>query len=144
MQPLRPLCLCGCFPEQYLTTETQRTQRLHREECKLGHYLVACSVLVGSPMPDWNTDEIRAVHFRMHKAEGVLFQNALVRAAEVCKLNTFPVYEKELMTEASSQFGTRTDRFLKNIAALGKTVGPPWGKDQQDAALIALIALQNT
>jgi len=95
-------------------------------------------------MPDWNTDEILAGHFRMHKAEGVLFQNALVRAAEVCKLNTFPVYEKELMTEASSQFGTRTDRFLKNIAALGKTVGPPWGKDQQDAVLIALIALQNT
>jgi hypothetical protein len=106
--------------------------------------VVACSVLVGSPMPDWNTDEILAVHFRMHKAEGVLFQNALVRAAEVCKLNTFPVYEKELMTEASSRFGTRTDRFLKNIAALGKTVGPPWGKDQKDAALIALIALQNT
>jgi hypothetical protein len=106
--------------------------------------VVACSVVVGSPMPDWNTDEILAVHFRMHKAEGVLFQNALVRAAEVCKLNTFPVYEKELMTEASSRFGTRTDRFLKNIAALGKTVGPPWGKDQKDAALIALIALQNT
>src|SRR6185503_186873 len=32
------MCLCGCFSEQYLTTETQRTQRLHREECKLGHY----------------------------------------------------------------------------------------------------------
>ena len=106
--------------------------------------VVACSVLVGSPMPDWNTDEILAVHFRMHKAEGVLFQNALVRAAEACKLNTFPVYEKELMMEASSQLGTRTDLFLKNIAALGKTVGPPWGKDQKDAALIALIALQNT
>jgi hypothetical protein len=105
--------------------------------------VVACSVLVGSPMPDWNTDEILAVHFRMHKAEGVLFQNALVRAAEVCKLNTLPVYEKELMMEASSQLGTRTDLFLKTIAALGKTVGPPWGKDQKDAALIALIGLQN-
>lgn len=106
--------------------------------------VVACSVLVGSPMPDWNTDEILAVHFRMHKAEGVLFQNAIVRAAEACKLNTVPVYEKELMAEASGQFGTPTDLFLKNIAALGKTVGPPWGKDQKDAALIALIALQNT
>jgi len=103
--------------------------------------VVACSVLVGSPMPDWNTDEILAVHFRMHKAEGALFQNALVRAAEVCKLHTIPVYEKELMVQASSQFGTHTDLFLKNIAALGKTVGPPWGKDQKDAALVALMAL---
>src|SRR6185437_8044735 len=30
--PLCSLCLCGCFFEQFLTTETQRTQRLHREE----------------------------------------------------------------------------------------------------------------
>ena len=105
--------------------------------------VVACSVLVGSPLPNWNTDEILAVHFRMHKAEGALFQNALVRSAEVCKLDMIPVYEKELMVEASSQLGTQTDLFLKNIAALGKTVGPPWGKDQKDAALIALMALYN-
>lgn len=103
--------------------------------------VVACSVLVGAPMPDWNTDEILAVHFRMHKAEGALFQNALVRAAEMSKLHTIPVFEKELTVEASGQLGTRTDLFLKNIAALGKTVGPPWGKDQKDAALIALMAL---
>jgi len=31
-------------------------------------------------MPDWSTDEILAVHFRMHKAEGELFRDALVRA----------------------------------------------------------------
>src|SRR5690349_19072923 len=32
VQSLCSLCLCGCFFEQFLTTETQRTQRLHREE----------------------------------------------------------------------------------------------------------------
>ena len=32
VQPLCSLCLCGCFPKQSLTTETQRTLRLHREE----------------------------------------------------------------------------------------------------------------
>jgi hypothetical protein len=31
---------------------------------------------------------------------------------------------------------------LKRVAALGKSVGPPWGKDQKDAALAAMIALQ--
>jgi hypothetical protein len=30
VQPLRSLCLCGSFYEEYLTTETQRPQRLHR------------------------------------------------------------------------------------------------------------------
>lgn len=104
--------------------------------------VVGCAVLVGTPMPAWSTDEILAVHFRMHKAEGVLFQNALVRAAEKCKLNTLPVFEKELMALASSQLGTRADRLVKQIAFLGKSVGPPWGKDQKDAALAALMAIR--
>jgi hypothetical protein len=104
--------------------------------------VAGCAVLVGSPMPDWSTDEILAVHFRMHKAEGVLFQNVLVRAAEKCKLNTLPVPEKELMSLASTQLGTRPDLLVKKIVALGKSVGPPWGKDQKDSALVAFMALQ--
>ncbi|HJP95251.1 MAG TPA: hypothetical protein VJ875_25090 [Pyrinomonadaceae bacterium] len=94
--------------------------------------VVGCSVLVGSPMPDWSTDEILAVHFRMHKAEGVLFQNALLSAAETCELNPLPVFEKELPAE-----------HVKKIAELGKSVGAPWGKDQKDAALAAIMVLSN-
>jgi len=105
--------------------------------------VIGCSVLVGTAMPDWNTDEILAVHFRMHKAEGVLFQNALVQAAERCKLNTLTVLEKELMLNASSHLGTPSDLLVKKIAELGKSVGAPWGKDQKDAALAAIMALNN-
>ena len=103
--------------------------------------VAGCSVLVTTPMPDWNTDEILAVHFRMHKAEGVLFQNVLVQAAEKCKLNVLSVLEKELMAQALTQIGIPVDLLVKKIAALGKLVGPPWAKDQKDAALIALMAL---
>src|SRR5713226_7640204 len=39
------------------------------------HQVVACAVLVGAGMPDWSVDEILAVHFRMHKAEGELFRD---------------------------------------------------------------------
>ena len=78
--------------------------------------VAGCAVLVGTPMPDWTTEEILAVHFRMHKAEGALFQNALVRAAEKCKLNTLPVLEKELMTQAPSQLGSETDLLVKKIS----------------------------
>lgn len=106
--------------------------------------VVGCAILVGTPMPDWTTDEILAVHFRMHKAEGALFQNALVRAAEKCKLNTLPVLEKELMTQAQSQFGRDSDHLVKTIAQLGKSVGPPWVKDHKDATLAALMALART
>ena len=95
--------------------------------------VTGCSVLVGTPMPDWNTDEILAVHFRMHKAEGVLFQNVLLRAADQCRLKTLPVLDKDLMAQA----GDLTEK----IAGLRKSIGPPWGKDQKDAALVALMLL---
>ena len=41
---------------------------------------------MANPMPDWSVEEILAVHFRMHKAEGVLFRDALVEAANACGL----------------------------------------------------------
>ena len=94
----------------------------------------ACGVLVGRPMPDWSVDEILAVHFRMHKAEGALFRDVLLHAAAVCGLRPVAVPEKH----------TDGDRSLQDtIATLGRSAGPPWGKDQKDAALAALIALNH-
>ena len=61
-----------------------------------GHELAACAVLVNEPMPDWSVAEILAVHFRMHKAEGVLFRDALARAAEACGVPLLAIREKEL------------------------------------------------
>jgi len=95
--------------------------------------VTACAVLVGNPMPDWSTAEILAVHFRMHKAEGALFRDALVHAAKACGLRLVEIPEKELMKHAE---------LAKRVATLGKSVGPPWGKDQKDAALAAMIALK--
>jgi hypothetical protein len=104
--------------------------------------VAACAVLVADPMPDWSTDEILAVHFRMHKAEGVLFRDALVRAAKACGLRLVAVPEKLLTKHAERVLGTPVSALVKTITALGKSVGPPWGKDQKDAALAALVALQ--
>ena len=57
---------------------------------RLKHEIAGCAVLVPGPMPAWSTDEILAVHFRMHKAEGVLFPDALCRAAEACQITSTP------------------------------------------------------
>ena len=108
-----------------------------------GHEVVACAVLVGDPMPDWTVDEILAVHFRMHKAEGELFRTALELAAAACGLKLHKIPEKLLMTEASKRLKTSSDALLKTIASLGKAAGPPWGKDQKGAALAALVALDH-
>jgi len=105
---------------------------LKREE-ERGHKVTACAVLVVDPMPDWSVEEILAVHFRMHKAEGFLFRDALARAAEACGVKLVAIPEKLL---------TKQVELTKKIAALGKSVGPPWGKDQKDSALAAMLALE--
>jgi hypothetical protein len=110
---------------------------------KLEHEVAGCAVVVPEPMPDWGTREILAVHFRMHKAEGVLFPEALCRAAEICKLALAPVREKYLFELAAKTLTTPIECLMENITALGKSVGPPWGKDQKSATIAAMIALQH-
>jgi hypothetical protein len=107
-----------------------------------GHRVKACAVLVGEPMPDWTVAQILAVHFRMHKAEGVLFREALARAATDCRLKLVKIREKELIAQAEQVLAEPSESLLKRLATLGKCVGPPWGRDQKEAALAAMIALQ--
>jgi len=108
----------------------------------LKHEIARCAVLVPDPMPDWSTDEILTVHFRMHKAEGVLFPDALCQAAAACKLPLLAIREKQLTELAETTLGISISRSMETIAELGKTVGPPWGKDQKHAAMATMIALR--
>ncbi|HEY6120596.1 MAG TPA: hypothetical protein VIV66_11580 [Pyrinomonadaceae bacterium] len=101
----------------------------------------ACAILVGNAMPQWSVEEILAVHLRMHQAEGVLFRDALIRAANKCALKVVMIPEKQLRAHAERMLKTAATVLDKKIAALGKSIGPPWAKDQKDAALAALVAL---
>ena len=113
-----------------------------RRAREAGHEVGACAVLVGNPMPDWTVDEILAVHFRMHKAEGMLFRDALARAATACGLKLLGIPEKQLDEHAERALQTSVKGLRTTIASLGKSMGPPWGKDQKDASLAAIVALQ--
>jgi hypothetical protein len=114
---------------------------LKRERAR-GNDVVACAVLVGNPMPDWSVEQILAVHFRMHQAEGVLFRCALIAAAKASDLKLVTLPEKTLLQEAEKSLRTPPSDLLKTVSALGKSAGPPWGKDQKDAALAALVAFK--
>jgi hypothetical protein len=136
----RKLVKSGIDSARRIAVREMRTAVKRARE--LGNEVVACAVLVGDPMPDWTVDEILAVHFRMHKAEGVLFRDALARAAKTCGLKLIGVPEKQLDEHAGLALADSISNWRKTIASLGKSVGPPWGKDQKDAALAALIGLQ--
>jgi hypothetical protein len=135
----RDLVRRGLVTARRIAVREMRTAVKRAREA--GQEVAACAVLVVDPMPDWTVDEILAVHFRMHKAEGVLFRDALARAATACGLRFLGVPEKELDEYAERTLTASADSLRKTIAALGKSVGPPWGKDQKDASLAAMIAL---
>ena len=136
----RDLVRRGIAAARRLAIREMRTAVKRAREA--GHEVAACAILMGNPMPDWSVDEILSVHFRMHKAEGVLFRDALAEAAGSCDLKLVRVPEKELDEQAERALATSVASLRKTIASLGKSVGPPWGKDQKDAALAAMIALQ--
>jgi hypothetical protein len=50
--------------------------------------------------------------------------------------------EKHLMKHAESALQTPETALVQTITRIGKTAGPPWGKDQKDAALAAMTAHQ--
>jgi hypothetical protein len=102
-----------------------------------GHKIAGCAVLVGSPMPGWTIDQIRSVHVRMHKAEGVLFPEALTSAAAECDLKVTQINEKTLNERAAASL--EPEAATKTLTALGRSIGPPWGRDQKSAALAAMV-----
>jgi hypothetical protein len=114
-----------------------------RRIAKAGYDLCGCAVLVGTGMPNWSTDEILAVHVRMHKAEGELFRDVLVAGVRACdlELTTLPVMSA--LDDAARILGLTRARLDAHVAALGKEAGPPWGKDQKEAAAAALVALRH-
>jgi len=106
-----------------------------------GHEPCGCGVLVGTGMPDWSTDEILAVHVRMHKAEGELFRDALLAGARASGLKVTTLPNKSALDDATRLLGSTRGDLDALLATLGRAAGPPWGKDQKEAAAAALVAL---
>jgi hypothetical protein len=106
-----------------------------------GHEVAACGVLVGNTLPPWTTDEILAVHVRMHAAEGALFRDVLVTGAQACGLALATLPDRSALDAAAAAIGRDRRALDACIAALGRSSGAPWGRDQKEAAAAAMAAL---
>ena len=49
--------------------------------------------------------------------------------------------EKQICAEAVRRLKRSASRLTEQVSALKSQVGAPWGKDQKDAALAAMVAL---
>jgi hypothetical protein len=76
----------------------------------------------------------------IHTAEGALFRGAIKSASEALKIPITEVPARELPLRASSALGVPLAALLDRLAAIGRTAGKPWAKDQKDAFLVALLA----
>lgn len=106
-----------------------------------GHEVAGCGVLVGTGMPQWTTDEVLAVHVRMHKAEGEMFRDILVEAAGECGFEPATLPDKTSIDAAAKRLGLTRAQLDARLATLGKAAGPPWAQYQKEAAAAALVAL---
>ena len=109
-----------------------------------GHGIAGCGVLVGTGRPAWTTDEILAVHVRMHKAEGEMFRDIVVEAARACGLEPVTLPDKEALDAAARKLRITRSQLDASLATLGKAAGPPWGRYQREAAAAAMVALRPT
>ncbi|HZP65207.1 MAG TPA: hypothetical protein VFB32_02770 [Rudaea sp.] len=129
----------GIAEAQRAATRALHEARTHMEA--RGHEVAGCAVLCARPMPVWSVEQILSVHLRMHQAEGALYPGALIHAARGLGIAVSEIPQRALAERARDTFGARSAAVERAIAALGKTVGAPWGADQKAAALAAAVAL---
>jgi len=86
-------------------------------------------------------EQILVSHALIHTADGELFREGLRAACSRCDIPMEGIREKELFATASTALGIQAAALKRRIAALGKSLGPPWSQDEKFAALAAWLTL---
>jgi hypothetical protein len=112
------------------------------DELRSREYRVAGAAMLlasGRALPP--LPKILASHALIHSAEGEFFRNVFSKACEDLELSVSGFRERELEECVRSTFGKAATRIGQQVSTLGRSIGPPWTKDQKTAALAALMVL---
>jgi hypothetical protein len=129
------------------TSERQAKAALEAAVDELGkrrHRVVGSSIIVGDPRPAESLATVLKSHSWIHAAEGDLFRKAIRRASEALNLPVTEVRAKDLASRAAKVFRVSPAEVPKRLAAIGRTAGRPWAKDQKDSLIAALLVLSAT
>jgi len=105
-----------------------------------GYRVVGTAVAAPRPVPD-DLAEILGSHALVHTAEGHLFREAITEASESLGLPVVRFAPQELFEEAAGHIGTSDASLKAQLTGLGRALGPPWQRDQKEAAAAAWLAL---
>lgn len=106
------------------------------------HDVAGCGLLLasGRALPE-DVHRILASHALIHAAEGEMFRDVLVRAAEGLSLSVTGVRERDVLARAAEVTGRPAAELQRRVAELGRVLGPPWRQDEKLATLAAWVAL---
>jgi hypothetical protein len=110
----------------------------------LGFTVQCAGIPTGSRQVSDDLSAILRAHPVIHTAEGILFENAVASACEVCKLGVVSTREREVWPHAADAWGVKESALRKEVDGLRKSTGAPWGSDQKTAAAMALLALRSS
>ena len=102
--------------------------------------VAAVGVVGGNRRLPTELTRILASHALLHASERDLYEQAIIQGATHAGLpvTTVPA-TGTLFDDASHMLGVALQ---PSLAALGKSIGPPWQKDHKEATTAALVALQ--
>jgi hypothetical protein len=109
--------------------------------CGLGHEVAGCGLLLASGRPLPPLEKILASHPLLHTAEGELFREALRSACRARGLEPVAVKERDAYARAAADLHIPEKQIERDVAAMGKAIGPPWRQDEKLAAVAAWLAL---
>jgi len=116
---------------------------LEKELDSADYKVRGCALLLasGRKLPEF--EKILASHALIHTADGELFREAIRHCCARAKLPLAVIKERELLATASKRLNKRPEFLNRQVAALGKSLGPPWTQDEKLATLAAWLTLAN-
>lgn len=107
------------------------------------YHVVGAAVLLASGRTLPSLIKILASHPLIHTAEGEFFRKAFSKACESLNLPVTGFRERNLDEFVQATFGKAATRMQRQISTLGRSLGPPWTRDQKMASLAASVVLEN-
>jgi hypothetical protein len=123
-----------------LAEETIRSHVLGLQE--RGYQLKSIGILDSAARKPSSLSSILSSHALIHAADGDHFRNALSTAAELLGHQVCRMPARALRAQALARLRLPPKRVLDTVDDLRSQVGPPWGADQKQAALLAWILLK--
>ena len=106
-----------------------------------GYTLDRSAILMASGRPLPALPKILAAHSLIHTADGELFREALIHESERSDLEIVTPPERELADAVSRALRRKPAQLSRQVADLGRKLGPPWSQDEKMAALAAWYSL---